>query len=59
MTNTKMTQRIAINYVMDNCELPEDVKENLSEEEIKARDIRRIAECMVFVESWLDEAPQP
>ena len=22
----KMTQRIAINYVMDNCELPEDVK---------------------------------
>lgn len=26
MTNTKMTQRIAINYVMDNCELPEDVK---------------------------------
>lgn len=43
-----------------------DVKENLSEEEIKAReeeikarDIRRIAEGMVFVESWLDEAPQP
>lgn len=36
-----------------------DVKENLSEEEIKAREIKRIADNMIFKDSWLDEAPYP
>lgn len=36
-----------------------DVKENLSEEERKAREIKRIADNMIFEDSWLDEAPYP
>ena len=36
-----------------------DIKENLSEEERKAREIKRIADNMVFEEGWLDEAPHP
>ena len=36
-----------------------DIKENLSEEERKAREIKRIADNMVFEEGWLDEAPYP
>lgn len=29
MTNTKLTKRDALNYVIENCELPEDIKEKL------------------------------
>lgn len=36
-----------------------DVKENLSEEERKAREIKRIADNMIFKDNWLDEAPYP
>ena len=36
-----------------------DIKENLSEEERKAREIKKIADNMVFEEGWLDEAPYP
>ena len=36
-----------------------DIKENLSEEERKAREIKRIADNMIFEEGWLDEAPYP
>ena len=36
-----------------------DIKENLSEEERKAREIKRITDNMVFEEGWLDEAPYP
>lgn len=36
-----------------------DVKENLSEGERKAREIKRIADNMIFKDNWLDEAPYP
>ena len=36
-----------------------DIKENLSEEERKAREIKRIADNMVFEEGWLETVSYP